>query len=374
MIFVAAECPKCGARLQLDSSKETGYCQYCGSQIVIQDAITLYKVKVEGQVKLEGAVTADSLMQVARRTYGEGNTREAYSIFTRVLELEPDNWEAVYYRGLCAGWQSTLANIRLRETCSAIVNAIALFRKQHDDPEKVRVLLNNASVELSRITDALFNLAYEHLLKYKDLTRSLSDFYEQCERVMEAQDFALSLLSDDCLAADSTGISKKNKVNILVKAMQVCSTMCQKVQVGTYVYELQTLGPSDRYRGILVARYDRLALEAKRLDPNVILPGIKRGRGCYIATTVYGSYNAPQVLLLRQYRDHVLLRYWLGRAFVRFYYLVSPGLAKRLRHSKWCRDVAKIMLDHIVGRIRWTTSLRTMDTDFPLSNNQNCRW
>ena len=52
--------------------------------------------------------------------------------------------------------------------------------------------------------------------------------------------------------------------------------------------------------------------------------------GCYIATAVYGSYDAPSVMVLRRYRDETLARSVRGRSFIRAYYAVSPALARRI--------------------------------------------
>ncbi len=41
---------------------------------------------------------------------------------------------------------------------------------------------------------------------------------------------------------------------------------------------------------------------------------------CFVATAVYGNPAAPEVNVLRQYRDNVLNHNALGRAFVSFYY------------------------------------------------------
>ncbi|MFA6088997.1 MAG: CFI-box-CTERM domain-containing protein [Candidatus Woesearchaeota archaeon] len=41
---------------------------------------------------------------------------------------------------------------------------------------------------------------------------------------------------------------------------------------------------------------------------------------CFIATAVYGNINAPEVNTLRQFRDEVLAKNKLGRAFINFYY------------------------------------------------------
>ena len=50
--------------------------------------------------------------------------------------------------------------------------------------------------------------------------------------------------------------------------------------------------------------------------------------GCYIATAVYGSYDCPEVWVLRRYRDFVLAKSGPGCVFIRFYYALSPVLVK----------------------------------------------
>ena len=53
--------------------------------------------------------------------------------------------------------------------------------------------------------------------------------------------------------------------------------------------------------------------------------------GCYIATAVYGSYDCPQVLVLRKFRDEILSKSRCGRAFIKMYYFFSPPLANSLK-------------------------------------------
>ena len=75
------------------------------------------------------------------------------------------------------------------------------------------------------------------------------------------------------------------------------------------------------------------------------------GEGCYIATCVYGSYDAPEVLTLRRFRDEILKKHRLGRAFIRCYYAISPHLVKCFGKSEWFHRFWRKRLDGMVERL-----------------------
>ena len=76
------------------------------------------------------------------------------------------------------------------------------------------------------------------------------------------------------------------------------------------------------------------------------------GGGCYVATAVYGSYDCPQVWVLRRYRDYVLMENPLGRAFVRLYYAVSPTLVRLFGKTRWFSGMLRPILNKKVDALK----------------------
>lgn len=69
--------------------------------------------------------------------------------------------------------------------------------------------------------------------------------------------------------------------------------------------------------------------------------GIPSSKGCFIATVCYGNYNAPEVIVLRNFRDRVLERHLFGRLIVKIYYSISPYIARILARSEKMKGFVK---------------------------------
>jgi hypothetical protein len=72
------------------------------------------------------------------------------------------------------------------------------------------------------------------------------------------------------------------------------------------------------------------------------------GGACFIATAAYGSYLDPHVMVLRQFRDNILLTNTPGRAFVKFYYANSPVIAQIISESEGLRFATRAVLTPVV--------------------------
>jgi hypothetical protein len=76
------------------------------------------------------------------------------------------------------------------------------------------------------------------------------------------------------------------------------------------------------------------------------------GGACFIATAAFGSYRAPEVVLLQKFRDQFLLTNAPGRLFVAVYYRLSPAIADFISQYDALRRAARLALKPLVFSIQ----------------------
>lgn len=92
--------------------------------------------------------------------------------------------------------------------------------------------------------------------------------------------------------------------------------------------------PPERLRGVL------------NLDTSRVL-WLNTTGPCFVATAVFGE-GAPQLVVLRRFRDDVLLERGWGRRFVGWYYANGPQLARLVAGRPWLRQMSRVILTRFV--------------------------
>jgi len=76
------------------------------------------------------------------------------------------------------------------------------------------------------------------------------------------------------------------------------------------------------------------------------------GGGCFVATAAYGDRLHPEVVALRRYRDRVLVRHAAGRAFIRAYRVVGPGMARLVSPHRLSGRAARAVISPLARLAR----------------------
>lgn len=90
MGFIKLNCSNCGANIELDESREFGFCQYCGTKMV-QDKII---IEHRGSVSIDRTAKIQNLLIRAKEMISQNRIDEAEKYYDRVLEYDIRNTEA----------------------------------------------------------------------------------------------------------------------------------------------------------------------------------------------------------------------------------------------------------------------------------------
>lgn len=93
MALVAMKCPNCSANIELDDSREFGFCSYCGTKVMQERIIVEHK----GGVVLDNTEKLKNLHILAERALNSGDNTKAREHYDEILLESPNDWKAVFY-------------------------------------------------------------------------------------------------------------------------------------------------------------------------------------------------------------------------------------------------------------------------------------
>jgi len=225
------------------------------------------------------------------------------------------NWEAAFFQVYFQACQCKIAEIGsaavslgncIRSTCRLIA--------EHEAPANIDKALNTVVDYTFDIATTMYFTAIEEYTKHVSINTA-SVMNERCAAVIQ-----MTKTLEDTVQTVFPG---KSAILNKIKKLRLEKDLCAKDEVSTIKADLSSS------------------------DPSYTPPQ----SGCYVATAVYGSYDCPEVWTLRRFRDETLAETWYGRAFIHFYYAISPSLVKWLGETQWFRNLWKPKLDRMVQRL-----------------------
>jgi len=312
-------------------------CQSCGAKYSVEEA---RKIMLDGATEIVGVVHVDTsselrnLYEVARRAKENNNSENALKYYDMILVKDPSSWEANFYVVYFKAMSCKIIEIQSAAISmgNCIDSTLDLVKNNVTDTEQQNEVITEIYLQLIRISEMLYIGAENH---YKGTDSSIKHNYTQ-EYVYNVS-----------FATDIMYIFGNSLVSIFGDTYGVVASESWKKGIIMHNGYIKSLQDKEGNKNLIFEYFEKV----KKYDPNYQPPKIDTSSGCYIATAVYGSYDCPEVWVLRRYRDNTLAETWYGRLFIKSYYVVSPSVVKWFGKMSWFGKIGRIILDKFVNKL-----------------------
>lgn len=199
---------------------------------------------------------------------------------------------------------------------------------------------------------SIYNIALFHLMGIevkKNINKAISDLSKIAELPANDGSFtddeieliaeANEILATQIYACEE-GFRNKEKAKQCLKKAQNLGRPYSNIEINNICYDIISDDNNDYSPNHSSASYSSNTSNSSS------------SQGCYVATSVYGSYDCPQVWTLRRYRDNQLSKSRCGRLFIRAYYAVSPIIVKYFGETQCFKKMWQNKLDIIVEKLQ----------------------
>lgn len=279
---------------------------------------------------------------------------EAYEDLHRycslILEDDINNFYAWVYKGVAAAFLTDESAGKIKEATACIRKGLDLDGDCEIDREDVALRLKTAYNK--------FNAQMNDILAGK-----IKDF-GKTSMPSGGSSLTTGLVHNLAQAINANQMAK-NQAPARLKGLELVVLICEVGQTE----EIYALGnnafinaaahskslanyfdPNTLVGSSFVKLWDDFKSRAKNKYPNiqlesaVIQSGGGKSEGCFIATAAVGSYDHPKVMILRDFRDQNLRVNPFGRMFIRFYYFISPAIAKKVSNSVFLKKAVMMIV------------------------------
>jgi|GEM_PF-3453993 len=334
----ALNCQSCGGSNQLPEGKTSMFCSFCGNAI---EQIASSQKEIESNIKSKPVITQRKVKTTKTTVDGE---------FPVTYRLGTFGHEKTHKIRKDGGWDvydgSRWTFVRDEET-----------EEEEVLDEGGKLILKDRGI---KSLDEIISWFSDHELesiKYLDLSNNnisnlngINKFSRAKEIILDGNSFTNLVFSDNQNKVTFSGniiltnnpISEKDTStevpnNVILTSVPKCKT-CKKSRNKSELETAIRVGEPDICsscrRKKEKAESDARVKEMVFNDPQLkaVYTGPKKGP-CFIATVAMGSYDHPQVMELRHFRDEWILTKNWGESFVKWYYHYGEKAAKVIDKS-----------------------------------------
>ena len=136
MALVAAVCPNCGGKINVDDTKEAGVCESCGTPFVTEKVIhqnvtnnNFAGATVNMSIAVNEQKQFENAMQMTMDAYNANNEEECKSFCNQALSVNPKSADAKALKGA-----AILISFTLAGATSDAVEALEIWKSISDEP------------------------------------------------------------------------------------------------------------------------------------------------------------------------------------------------------------------------------------------------
>jgi hypothetical protein len=243
------------------------------------------------------------------------NFKEGYDYCNKALEVDPTSSEIWENKAICSFWLSTKREV-FSTQAKEIVTYLNTARSYDSNSKTLPITSKNIAWDLYSLgyiwihtTSKMENGGYlwadiEKLFEYIKLWDTAFDIHNETQFLKDA--------------VKEFSVAEGAVCNWLDKDVLERYPLSQKLK-DTYIKKIQ------------------------KLEPNYVPPQKIKG-GCFIATATMGSYDHPEVMALRNFRDNWILEKNWGESFVKWYYHYGQIAAKSIEKSFILKKICYLLI------------------------------
>ncbi len=339
-------CEMCGST---NIIKQNGLyvCQSCGTKYSPEDAKKMMSegvVDVKGTVKVDNSSDIENLRTLLHRAKNDKQWKEVADYSNQILVKNPNDWEAIFYKEVGEVYIASLNNLNseLMDLKISSENSLRIINEQN-----INVNVEDIKIDFAKLINEIcvicFATATKHVEEFK-VHSAITIYFNTLENCMILTDYAVNMAN----------VNESLKIDMYKNIVLYSQSLTHKKAFyqGT---QIKIVDVGDFRRKQALTFYNKYVELLEELDSEYQPPAIikkNNNNGCYIATSVYGSYDCPEVWTLRRYRDNKLNKTIFGKLFIKIYYMASPTLVKWFGDKKWFNNLFKNRLDKKVEKLQ----------------------